>query len=189
MTSDDAGVIVGRWREKRSQRVLPPISELAEIADRPLSDDEKIPISQSRFNELVSSINLQDICTADDVSMLFRPGFGGTALDKLFFTVATPPPNFGTEDLFHSFWDQNVRNILETIVLGGRSIRNGNWDTSTGTLRPDYGFSVRNICLFRGEEEHPGSADDPKKELAAKFTWVYDPAPYVLGRFDKDGLS
>jgi len=53
---------------------------------------------------------------------------------------------------------------------------------NTGLLRPDYGFLPLGVCVFRGEERPPlFSGMHPKEELAAKLTWTYNPAPYLLG--------
>ena len=31
--------------------------------------------------------------------------------------------------------------------------------------------------------------EDPKEELVSKLEWVYDPAPYVFGKFAPPGFS
>ncbi|KAF8523783.1 hypothetical protein BU17DRAFT_85664 [Hysterangium stoloniferum] len=53
--------------------------------------------------------------------------------------------------------------------------------SATGSLRPDYAFLLNKLCPFQGEEEAPGSSNNPKAELANKLVWAYSPAPYVLG--------
>lgn len=133
------------------------------------------------MKELVSSIDVQDICTSDDVNLLFRAGDGNTPLDKLFFAVAEAPPISGTQRFFISFWDKNVRDVLELLLPSGRSMRDSSRHTATGNLRPDYAFILNKLCPFRGEEKAPDSPDDPKKELVEKLAWAYSPAPYVLG--------
>jgi hypothetical protein len=181
---DEAARIIERWRSKRVKlhAELPTIAELARIADLPLSEEEKIPISADRMEGLLSSsIDVQDICTLEDVKLLFRADYGGTPLDKFFFAVADAPPISGTEDSFHSFWDKNVRDILELLIPNGKSTRNSSRHTATGSLRPDYAFLIYKFCPFRGEEKPPDSTDNPKAELADKLVWAYSPAPYVLG--------
>ena len=74
-----------------------------------------------------------------------------------------------------------MRYILELLIPVGRSIRDSSQHTATGSLRPDYGFLLRNLCAFLGEERLPDSNEDPKAELSNKPAWAYDPAPYVLG--------
>jgi hypothetical protein len=182
-------MIIDRWRNKHAKNALPSLIELERIADSPLSEEEKIPLSPSRFNDLISSVNLRDICTEDDVRVLFDSRPGGGPLDEVFFTVAKSPPDSGTEDFFISFWDRNIRDILEIVVPAGRSLRNSNFNTATGNLRPDYGFLVDDRCVFRGEEKPPRSTDDPREELVSKLEWVYTPAPFVLGRFGHGGVS
>lgn len=178
---DDVIAIIERWRSKCVEAELPTIAELASFVDRPLSDDEKIPISADRLRALVSQIDIRDVCTFDDVRLLFRTGHGSTLLDTLFFTVAQPPPSSGAENSFISFWDRNVRDVLELLVPAGYSTRNSNLHMATRALRPDYAFLLDNLCLFRGEEKAPANTDDPKQELANKLAWAYSPAPYVLG--------
>ncbi|KAI9566666.1 hypothetical protein HD554DRAFT_2174326 [Boletus coccyginus] len=147
--------------------------ELASFVDHPLSDDDKIPISINYFNGLLSSpLELHDVCTPNDVQLLFRPGHGGTRLDKFFWAVATSPPYDGTQPAFISFWDNNIRDIMELLLPTGRSIRNSKEHTATMRCRPDYAFLMNNLCPFRGEEK-----------LADKVAWAYDPAPYVLGYY------
>ncbi|KAI9455635.1 hypothetical protein HD554DRAFT_267293 [Boletus coccyginus] len=182
--SEDGALIVARWRSKHLQAELPTIDELASFVDHPLSDDDKIPISINYFNGLLSSpLELHDICTPNDVQLLFRPGHGGTRLDKIFWAVATSPPYDGTQPAFISFWDNNIRDIMELLLPTGRSIRNSKEHTATMRCRPDYAFLMNNLCPFRGEEKSPQSTADAKQELADKVAWAYDPAPYVLGYY------
>ena len=179
---DDAGGILRRWRSKRIKTTLPTLAELAEVVDRPLSDDEKIPVPADRLEELVSpSFETRDICTSDDVRLVFCAGHGNNILDTLFFTAVQTPPSGGTENSFISFWDRNIRDILEFLVPEGKSTRNSSMNTATRSLRPDYAFLLNKLCQFRGEEKAPESTEDPKEELATKLAWVYSPAPYVLG--------
>ncbi|KAF8508186.1 hypothetical protein BU17DRAFT_56879 [Hysterangium stoloniferum] len=180
---DDASRIIEEWRSKRIKLELPTIAELARIVDLPLSEDEKIPISVNRIQSLVNTETGVDFCTLQDVELLFRAGDSESFLDVLFFTASSAPPIMGTEDSFHSFWDKNVRDVLELIIPNGRSTRNSSLHTATGSLRPDYAFLLNKLCPFRGEEKAPGSTDNPKAELAKKLTWAYSPAPYVLGYY------
>jgi hypothetical protein len=92
------------------------------------------------------------------------------------------PNNDATESAFHSFWDSNIRGIMEALIPGGISIHDSNRHTSTDAQRPDFGFLYLDICLFRGEEKSPTNSEDPRAELSDKMTWTYDPAPYVLGK-------
>ncbi|KAF8576604.1 hypothetical protein K439DRAFT_646707 [Ramaria rubella] len=50
-------------------------------------------------------------------------------------------------------------------------------------MRPDFGFLVQNVCVFRGEEKGPENPEDPRAELADKLMWVYNPAEYMLGYY------
>ncbi|CAG8562515.1 4544_t:CDS:2, partial [Paraglomus brasilianum] len=51
-----------------------------------------------------------------------------------------------TEDVFHQFWDDTISAVLTCFL-------------------PDYGFSLSNLFIFRGEEKSELSNDDPKIEL------------------------
>ncbi|KAF8630512.1 hypothetical protein AX17_005404 [Amanita inopinata Kibby_2008] len=169
---------------KRVKAELPELAELKQVLDAPLEDDEKIPISPCLMEALVSSpFELADICTLDDVKLLFQAGYGETPLDEIFFTVIKSPPMTGTENSFHSFWDQNVRDILEIVVPCGRSMRNSSRHTAAWSLRPDYAFLLDKICPFHGEEKGPEDNESPKAELAKKLAWAYEPAPYILGYY------
>jgi hypothetical protein len=119
--------------------------------------------------------------------MLFRIDYEERAegLYALFYAGLTdnPPNHDATENAFISFWDGNIRKIMQSLIPGGVSIRDSNRHTSTAAQRPDFGFLYLNVCPFRGEEKSPGNLDDPRAELNHKMTWTYDPAPYILGKF------
>ena len=104
----------------------------------------------------------------------------------LFYNAAVarpPPPDNGTDASFISFWDDNIRKILELLVPSGESTRDYRRHANTEKLRPDYGLLLNGICRFLGEERPTikTNRDDPKAELSDKLTWVYSPAPYVFG--------
>jgi len=179
--------ILRRW-SKKSKLSLPSISELPGLLDKPLPHDEKIPLTRIQFDNLLSGLTeTTDVCSRDDVERLFRISDveASEILHLKFYNAAvqSAPPENGTEASFHSFWDDNIRKILELLVPSGTSIRDFNCHTDTKKNTPDYGFLKDNVCLFRGEEKHPGSHEDPKAELSDKLTWIYSPAPYVLGYY------
>ena len=139
--ADISADIILRW-SKRTKLSLPAISELPGILNRPLSEDEKIPLSRSQFDNLVSgSIETKDICRKDDVEKLFRISDEeiSEALHLLFYNavVRAAPPDNGTESSFISFWDDNIRRVLEVLVPFGTSVRDSNNNTSSLKLRPD----------------------------------------------------
>jgi hypothetical protein len=180
--SGDFRDIIGRWQAKRLKFQIPSLAELKAFVDQPLLDNEKIPLDPERFQSLINMTTPGgDWCSRDDVEALFRSEDGYSVLDQFFFIVSEAPPHSGTESTFHSFWDANVRKILELLLPGGRSMRDSSRHTATGLLRPDFAFILYNLCPFRGEEKPPGSNDDPRAELSTKLAWAYDPAPYVLG--------
>jgi hypothetical protein len=177
--------ILRRW-SKKSTLSLPSISELPGLLDKPLPYDEKIPLTRIQFDNLLSGLTeTTDVCYRDDVERLFRVSDAESSelLHLTFYNAAVQPapPEDGTEASFISFWDANIREILEMLVPFGKSIRDSSHHTSTLTNRPDYGFLKDNVCPFRGEEKPSNSRDDPKAELSDKLTWIYSPAPYVFG--------
>jgi hypothetical protein len=46
------------------------------------------------------------------------------------------------------------------------SIRNCNHDMSMGLKIPDFGFMVKNHCVFRGEETPSDSEDNPERQTS-----------------------
>ena len=146
-TLDDAGPIIERWRSKRIKVQLPKIAQLASIANEPLVHDDKIPIPEEIMNALVLSRGLTDLCTLDDVKLLFRAGEGYSNLDHFLYIIDKNPPNQGTEQTFTSFWD-HVRDILEVVVDTGYSQRNSDQHTEMRNLRPAYSFIVNKLCVF-----------------------------------------
>ena len=122
------------------------------------------------------------MCDENDINTLFTIGVSDTKFTPFTSAVLYSPPSGGTEDSFISFWDDNIRKIVELLVPSGRSIRNSNRYTETKKLRPDLGFLLDTACPFRGEEKGPEDTTDPKAELVDKLVWVYNPAPYMLGK-------
>jgi hypothetical protein len=178
ITSD----ILSRW-SKQSES-LPSIAELPGFLDGPLSEDEKMPLSGEDFEQLLSSLP-HDICTRGDAAILFRVSESekSPSLRTLFSSAIMnlTPLDSGSEDSFHALWDDHIQRILSVLLPTGISIRDSSLHTSTQKLRPDFGFLLDNVCLFRGEEKSTSNRDDPKAELCDKLTWVYSPAPYVFG--------
>jgi hypothetical protein len=191
-TAEISTDILCRW-SKKSKLSLPSISELPRLLDKPLSHDEKIPLTRIQFDNLLSGLTeVKDICHRDDVERLFRisDSEASEALHLIFYNAAVQPapPEDGTEASFISFWDDNIRKILELLVPSGKSIRGSSCHTNTQKSRPDYGFLKNNVCSFRGEEKPPESRDDPKAELSYKLTWTYSPAPYVFGEYNYSSI-
>jgi len=109
------------------------VHELARIADSPLSDFEKIPITARQMSQLVSPPSGEMNNDSSDVELLFRIGFGGHPLDQNSTAVQRSSPIAATEDSFHSFWDWNVCDILELLLPRGMSTRNNSRHTTTGS--------------------------------------------------------
>lgn len=176
----DHGHIIEGWRSKRLKNTIPSVEELKGVLEEPLVDSEKIPITEFMYTSLISML-LPDMCDEDTIGTLFKIGEPVPNLHFFFSSVATSPPVGGTERSFISFWDDNIRKPIELLIPTGKTIRNSNQHTETRNLRPDFGFLLKNVCPFRGEENGPENYEDPKAELANKFNWVYEPAPYMLG--------
>ena len=146
-------------------------------------EDEKVPISNESLRQLTVAAALPHSCSEQDLRRLFREGRDNMLSILLYNAISHPPPSHGTESSFHSFWDRNTRDILELIFPDGESIRDSNRNTSTYRFHPDYGFLLKGLCTFRGEEKGPENLGDPRVELRDKLIWAYHPAPYVFGYY------
>jgi len=186
---------VTRWSKPIE---VPNLQNLRTHLQRPLTDQEKIPISQDEFNELCvpfSSESRDNALNASQLSALFRVSEDERARDaylKFVNAITDVPPVRGTEDLFHCTWDNNISGIIRFILSGAEGSRNSNRGTSTGLKRPDYGLLVNNYCVFRGEEKGSDSDGNPLNELSQKIVdWIYKNLPFIIGllwvllRFEK----
>ncbi|KAJ7201602.1 hypothetical protein GGX14DRAFT_464373, partial [Mycena pura] len=175
---DEAAATIFRWHNRPIPQ-LPELFYLSSFLEMPLPKDQKIPIPDKHLDKLV----VRDyVCTEDDVRLLFRGGGGFNRLAPFYFTILSATPDANTEAGFISFWDKNIRELLDILLPDGRCSRSSQ-GTKTAAFRPDFAFIYRNMCLFRGEEKPPLSLDDPKAKLADKLPepWPYRDAPYVLG--------
>lgn len=107
-----------------------------------------------------------------------------------WFQALTPsfpqfPPPSGKADAFSLLWDDNIRR--QTAGPSGTSIRNGEPPSKPVWLHPDFDFSLRTTCPFRGKEQDPENAVDSLRVelLVDKFCWAYNPAPYIFGRHSR----
>lgn len=171
----------------RAKQPIPTIQDLLGFIKRPLSKDEKIPIPQSEFDKLLST-PAPDICDTSDIRSLFRIGepLNHSRLNDITYAIKKTPFNISSSASENSYiygWDVNIRAIIESLERSGHSNRNTSEHTATRNLRPDYNRTLDDKCVLRGEEKGPQSSEDPKDELGSKLEWVYDPAPYVFGRW------
>lgn len=172
-----------RLRTRHLEDPLPTLEHLAAALERPLEEGEKLPITEDMFDGCIS-INPDDICSREQLGAVFKVGRVGPAVASYFPAAASPAPPSITEDGYHSFWDHNVASILQLLIPQGKCIRNSIWHAETRMLRPDFGFLINNLCVFRGEEKGPTTSGDPVEELISKMgssNWPYEPAPYILG--------
>jgi len=166
---------------------LPSVSMLGCFLDAPLHERAKVPLAQDQFDAFIPSpLELRrDTLEQEDLEQIFR--VDDQSHSDLFYTLFcpalmdSPPPDDGTKNSFISFWDINIRRILQTLIPGGKSIRGTDQISGTASQRPDFGFLYDGICVFRGEENARSDSGDPRTRLADKMVWTYDPAPYVLG--------
>ncbi|KIM44388.1 hypothetical protein M413DRAFT_24899 [Hebeloma cylindrosporum] len=163
---------------------LPAVDELGRFLNTPLHQRAKIPVAQYQFDSLTSH-TLHDAFRGMDLEKLFRVDDQecAEAIYRRMSSVLdnSPPPDDSTKHAFISFWDTNIRGIIEILTCGGVSIRDVNCHPSAASQRPGYGFLYHHVCPFRGEEKAPNDSNNPRAELSAKMIWTYDPAPYVLG--------
>jgi hypothetical protein len=144
------------------------------------------PMSKDILDKLVFSGVPKTMCNRDDVRQLFRSSEDEEAeyfYDLWKMAIMRDPPHAdGTVRSFHSFWDRNIRDILEELIDWGKSIRSDKDETSTASKRPSFGFLMGGVCTFGGEEGSVMfSGHLSKKKLFSNLTWTYDPAPYLLG--------
>jgi hypothetical protein len=174
--------VLTNWRNKRQRRDVPSIEELSDLVETPLSNSEKILISEDWYEALISE-DSGNLCTRDDIGTLFTIGDSTQpAVSRCFMAALTPAPDGSTEPTFIHFWDDNIRKVIEALIPEGQSIRDSNHSMETTDCRPDFAFLLNMVCPFRGEEKGPGSTQDAKAQLRDKIIWVYDPAPYMLGK-------
>ena len=164
------------------------LADLHAYLQRPLAQDEKIPIPQRRFDRLSKHPFLAEsselALSCEQVATLFRVSTDEWAEEaETAFTCAIypVPPASGTKNLFHATWDNNISRILRFILSNGKPIRNSNDDTGTALKWPDYGFLIKDHCVLRGEEQGSDGAGDPERDLVDKRIWSYDPLPYIIG--------
>ena len=152
----------------------------------PLKDEEKIPISSQYLKKLVTHGYDYIRCSEGDLETLFRVTEEEEVdmLTSLMTAVhRLPPPMNGTEGSFIQFWDDNIRALLQEVFCSDTAIRDSNQGTSSCLCKPDFGFIIDGVCVFRGEEKQNSfTGIHPRKELWEKLDWTYDPAPYVLGQ-------
>ena len=176
--------LLNRWK---CPTPAPDIHHLRDLLQRPLEEDEKVPISQTKFDELLKPydghVGMSTI-DPETLSTLFRvsPHKHAPRIALRFtYAIQMAPPSTGTEDSFHGTYDSNISEILRLIILGVKPGRNTNKGTSTALKWPDYTLSINNNCIFRGEE---GSETDgnPRVELYEKIDhWLWYPLDYILG--------
>jgi hypothetical protein len=180
---DITGQLVKKWSRPVPATNLPILHSHFQ---RPLEDDEKIPISQEEFDWVCASHSAaspQLLLSHEELSTLYRVSANEHAPEahRTFLTaIYHVPPTSGTDRSFIWTWDTNISRILQLISSTAYCVRDDNRGTSTGSYRPDYGLLLKGHCIFRGEEEAPDSTGDPKRELLDKVTWSYD-LPYILG--------
>jgi hypothetical protein len=134
---------------------------------------------------LTNGLVRSQVCTAEDLELLFKQSEDETAisiLDILKTAIKEGPVDpSGTEKSLISFWDANIRNILQR-CLDVAGIRDSNQGTETGSLQPNFGLILAHVYVFRGEEKRLiFTGTHPRDELKFKTRWVYNPVPYILG--------
>jgi hypothetical protein len=173
---------VERWSRSIPEQAL-SLQSLRIHLQQPLAEDEKIPISQHQFDRLSYSVRGGTL-SAEEVKTLFRVSEDECAVElSVLFegAIYSVPPASGTEDIFHSTWEDNIGKILRLILPAGEPIRNGNRDSTTELKWPDYGLLFKSHCILRGEENGSETAGNPERELVDKLRWTYQPLPFILG--------
>ncbi len=149
------------------------LRHLKEYLEKPLDPDWKIPLSHAEWRAFFVTESIPaHACSAEDLELLFKQSEDETAvaiLDLLKPAITRDPVNpSGTEISLVSFWDRNIRDILER-CLGVASIRVNNQGTESARLQPDFGLLLANVCVFRGEEKRiEFTGMHPRDELKVK---------------------
>jgi len=192
-----ASTLVARWSRPVCAET---VESLLCHLQRPLLEDEKIPIGQKDFDDLCADLPVQyasGALSAEQVSTLFRVSEDQHAKQVFVLCLYTIDYYFsqshGTEDSYHGTYEVNISHLLKFILETAtqtRSIRNNNENTSTGLMRPDYGLLLYGHCLLRGEEKGDSTSGDPKEELVDKLVhWTYEPLKYILGLLCCDSIA
>ncbi|KAG8819275.1 hypothetical protein FRC18_012138 [Serendipita sp. 400] len=181
------GDLLRRWQEPVEAN---DENALIKHLNRPLEEEEKIPISRDEFDYLVTDCHCNDPKSelgAKDAAMLFRVSDEEMALGiyiRFADALDRTPTESGNEAACLTTRDLNISSIVKLILSQGKVIRDSNKGTNTELKRPDYGFLVNNHCLFRGEEEAPDSNGDPKTELVNKLvSYIYQPLNFIIGYY------
>ncbi|KAG8834757.1 hypothetical protein FRC17_007263 [Serendipita sp. 399] len=157
--------LVARWSLPRAAESL---QSLHIYLQQPLTEEEKIPISQKGF----------DLLSAPYYNRAsWNQSVGPEELNTLF--RGTPDRWYGRH--LHFSWDLNISEIVTFILSDSRHIRNSNKGSSTGSKWPDYGLLIKNHCVFRGEEKGSDPVGNPEQELVTKLIYTYQPLTYILG--------
>jgi hypothetical protein len=102
---------------------LPDVLRLITHISMPLSDGEKVPLSNYEYDRLTWTIwQPLTLCTNDDLQKLFRRSEGEKAenlMHVLIPAVFRDAPEYSTEASYISFWDDNIRNILRAVITQG----------------------------------------------------------------------
>ncbi|KIK09119.1 hypothetical protein K443DRAFT_808 [Laccaria amethystina LaAM-08-1] len=162
-----------RKRDDPRQNRRSGISHLKEHLEEPLDPDCKIPLSHADWRTLLTNgLVRSQVCTAEDLELLFKQSEDETAisiLDILKTAIKEGPVDpSGTEKSLISFWDANIRNILQR-CLDVAGIRDSNQGTETGSLQPNFGLILAHVYVFRGEEKRLiFTGTHPRDELKFK---------------------
>jgi hypothetical protein len=130
---DITDTLLSRWSNLTT--TLPTSSqELAAYFNKPLEEDDKVPLSHLSMSTLVSRGGPKIKCSERDLQRIFRSSEDEES-DYIWTTLkatinAGAPDSDGTEASFHSFWDDNIRKIITLIDTPNKIIRNSNRGTS-----------------------------------------------------------
>jgi hypothetical protein len=112
--------------------------------NKPLKEDEKVPLLHYPMTTLVLHGELTIACSEHNLQQIFR-----SSVDKeadYLWTILKPAiassalDSNGTEESFHFFWDDNIHKIIAAIFAPDKFIRGGNQGMSTAFQRPDFGI-------------------------------------------------
>ena len=156
---------------------------------RPLLEEEKIPIRQKDFDNLCAHLPFQyssEALSAEQASTLFRVSKDQHARDVLLHCeyAIIFSESGGTKEFYHATYDVNISRFLKFVLsraTNTKSIRNSNKNASADLKLPAYGLLLYGHCILRVRRRATTQAE-PRKELVDKLVrWTYKPLKYILG--------
>lgn len=186
-----------RFPKNKYPKGAPELEELSTFLDESLPEQLKLPVPEATLMSIVrfkkpgglttAPFIESDLCSLEEFKSVLRVSTEGclSAVYARVIGLIMPdiPASDASESSFHQLWDSVIGAFLRLLFPDALVHRDTSIGAGAGHKRPDFSFIIRNVCVLRGEEKALKTSGDPKMELCVKTIWIYDPAPYVFGRF------